>query len=77
MTTVNISLPDQLKNRAQELVAAGFYASLSDLVRASLRTTIEKSKYDLWADEAEEDLRKGKGVLINSKEELEDYFKKL
>ncbi len=77
MTTVNISLPDQLKNQAQQLIVKGFYASLSDLVRDSLRRTIEKNRYDLLADEVEEDLKRGKGVKINSKIELEEYFKGL
>ena len=74
MATVNISLPDKLKDQAQDLIANGFYSSLSDLIRDSLRTTIEKNKYDLLADEAGNDLINGTGILIKSEEDVDRYF---
>ena len=74
MATVNISLPDKLKDQAQDLIANGFYSSLSDLIRDSLRTTIEKNKYDLLADEAGNDLINGTGILLKSEEEVDRYF---
>ena len=77
MNTVNISLPVKLRKQAQELVDKGYYASFSDLVRDSLRQVITKSKYDLLADEAERDMKAGKGVLIKNEKDLEEFFEKL
>lgn len=77
MTTINVSLPEKLKDKAQELVDKGFYASFSDLVRDSLRQLMEKSKYDLWYEEALEDEKKGKATVLRSKKDIENYFKKL
>jgi Arc/MetJ-type ribon-helix-helix transcriptional regulator len=77
MNTVNVSLPARLKEQAQKLVDAGFYASFSDLVRDSLRQIVKKSKYDLMLEEAIEDEKKGKGVLIKNEKELEEYLNSL
>lgn len=77
MNTVNISLPAKLKEQAQKLVDAGFYASFSDLVRDSLRQVVKKSKYDLMLEEAIEDEKRGKGVLIKNEKELKEYFNSL
>jgi len=75
MSTINISLPTKLKSRAEALVKGGYYASFSDLVRDSLRRLIERSEYDLWADEAREDFKKGKAVILKSGKEINDYLK--
>ena len=77
MSTINISLPAKLRSQANQLVKAGYFASFSDLVRASLRHTIEKSRYDVWADEAKEDLKKGKAVVLKSVKDVDRYFDKL
>lgn len=77
MNTVNISLPEKLKEQAQKLVDAGYYASFSDLVRDSLRQIMSKSKYDLMLEEAIEDEKKGKGVVIKNEKELEEYLNSL
>lgn len=77
MATINISLPERLKNEAQDLVNRGFYVSFSDLVRDSLRQVISKNQYDLWAEETEEEIKKGKAKILKSKEEIKDYFKSL
>jgi len=77
MSTVNISLPIKLRKQAQELVSRGFYASFSDLVRDSLRQVVAKSKYDLMAEEAKEDMKKGKGVLLKSQKDIDNYFNSL
>ena len=76
MTTINVSLPDKLKEQAQQLVELGFYSSFSDLVRNSLRNTISKSKYDLWTEEAEKESRAGETVVLESDEDIDKYFKK-
>jgi putative addiction module CopG family antidote len=77
MTTVNISLPEKLKEQAETLVRSGFYASFSDLVRDSLRRLVSQSKYDLWVEEANEDLKTGKAKVLKSKKDIDSYFKNL
>lgn len=77
MTTINISLPDKLKQQAETLIERGFYASFSDLVRDALRQTISKSKYDLWAEEAKQDLKTGKAIVLKSKKDIKNYFDSL
>lgn len=77
MTTINISLPSQLKAQADDLVKNGFYASFSDLVRTSLRKTVETSRYDIWAKEAKEDYKTGRGVLLKSEKDIDEYFNSL
>ncbi len=74
MVTINISLPEKLKDQAETLVKNGFYASFSDLVRDSLRQIVSKNKYDLWAEEAKEDLEKGRAVVLKNKKEIEEYM---
>ena len=74
MATINISLPEKLKDQAQALVRGGFYASFSDLVRDSLRQIVSKNKYDLWAEEAKEDLKEGRAVVLRNKKEIEEYM---
>lgn len=77
MTTINISLPDKLKEQAETLVNGGFYASFSDLIRDSLRQIIAKSKYDLYTEEAKEDLKNGKAKVLKTGKAVDDYFKTL
>ena len=74
MTTINISLPEKLKDEAEVLVDNGFYASFSDLVRDALRQVVAKNKYDLLAEETREDLKKGNAVVLKSKKDIKDYF---
>jgi Arc/MetJ-type ribon-helix-helix transcriptional regulator len=42
MSTINISLPQKLKEQAEVLIGNGYYASFSDLVRTALREAINK-----------------------------------
>lgn len=77
MATINISIPTRLRTQAEELVATGYYVSFSDLVRDSLRRLVEKSKFDLWANEAKKDLKKGKAVIFSSGKEINQYLKTL
>ena len=74
MTTINISLPEKLKDEAEVLVDNGFYTSFSDLVRDALRQVVAKNKYDLLAEETREDLKKGNAVVLKSKKDIKDYF---
>lgn len=77
MLTINVSLPVKLKSQAQSLIESGYYVSFSDLVRDSLRRLVEKEKYNLWLSEAKEDLAKGKAVVLNSPEDIENYMRSL
>ena len=77
MTTINISLPEKLKEDAESLISGGLYSSFSDLVRDSLRNVIAKNKYDLWYEEAKDDERAGRSVILKSKKDIDNYFKKL
>ena len=77
MITINVSLPEKLKEEAQILIKKGLYASFSDLVRDSLRQAISKNQYDLWAEEAKKDLKTGKAKVLKSPKAIEDYMNSL
>lgn len=77
MITINISLPEKLKDQARDLIKEGFYASFSDLVRDSLRKTLESAKYDMWVEEAKEDIENGGAVVLKNKKQIRDYFEKI
>jgi len=77
MTTINISLPDKLKTKAQTLVDSGYYSSFSDMVRDALRRLVQKDKYTLWADDGMEDLKKGRATVLKNKKEIKKYFDNL
>ena len=77
MDTINISLPAKLKSQANSLVKRGFYASFSDLVRDSVRKAIERNKFDLWAEEAKQDLKTGKAAVLKSDKEIEKFVESL
>lgn len=74
MTTINVSLPVQLKKDAEDLVGAGYYASFSDLVRDSLRRLIAKNQYDLWFKEAKKDEKSGRAKILASSKDIDRYF---
>lgn len=77
MTTINISLPTQLKSEAEELVENGLYVSFSDLVRDSIRKLIADAKYDLLYLQTKRDYKNGKATVLKSQKDIDDYFKKL
>jgi len=73
MTTINISLPEQLKNQADAAIADGYYASFSDLVRTALRTIFTVDKYDRMAKQAIDEYRKGKSTALRSTKDIDAY----
>lgn len=77
MITLNVSLPEKLKTQAQLLVESGFYVSLSDLIRDSLRQVIARNRYDLWVEEAKRDLKRGKAKVLASDTDIDEYVKSL
>jgi Arc/MetJ-type ribon-helix-helix transcriptional regulator len=77
MTTINISLPQKLKAKADKLIKAGHYASFSDLVRHSLRQTVSADQYDDWAEAAKTEEQLGKAVVLRDKNDIDDYLKNI
>lgn len=77
MTTINISLPSQLKNDAEVLVDLGQYVSFSDLVRDALRKVVTKNRYDILLAEAKKDLKKGKAVVLKNKKDIDNFMESI
>lgn len=80
MTTVNISLPVQLKSQADFLIDAGHYTSFSDLVRSALRqlfsSHVDTTDYDTMLKEALADQAAGRTVTLSTPEEIDEYLTK-
>lgn len=74
MTTINISLPDQLKQEADSLIADGYYASFSDVARTGLRQLVLDHKLQRMSEEAKKEYKEGKSIVIKSRKDLEKYF---
>lgn len=66
MATVNISLPDKLKEQADSLVKAGYYASLSDLIRDGARSVIRRQDLLDDLDRSQQEFSTGKGKVLHS-----------
>lgn len=80
MTTINISLPEKLKEDAENLVKSGLYASFSDLVRDSLRDSIEKNErkeLDRLYTQAKKDLITKKATVLKNNKDIEKYMKSI
>jgi len=77
MTTINISLPEQLKKEADAAIKDGYYASFSDLARTALRQILQDRKLDRLVAEAKRDYKAGRGTILRTKKDIEEYFNKL
>jgi len=77
MDTINISLPKMLKTLAEEEIKKGYYASFSDLVRSSLRKTLLESEYDDLLKETKKEYKAGKGIVLKTKKDIDNYFESL
>ena len=77
MTTINVSLPDKLKEEAEALIDLGLYVSFSDLVRDSLRRITTDAKYERLYRKARSDYKSGKAVVLKNKGDIDNFFKKL
>ncbi|MBI2039623.1 hypothetical protein HYT18_00955 [Candidatus Microgenomates bacterium] len=86
MTTVNISLPEQLYKTAKKLVAEGKYSSISEVMRAGLRRVfydadkITENGFPGWFEDqvleaADEPIKKS--PVWKTEEDIDKYFKKL
>ena len=77
INTINVSLPSQLKQEANNLISAGHFVSFSDLVRTAIRKLLAESKYDLWAKEAREEHERGETKALKNKTEIKDFVNSL
>lgn len=76
MTTINISLPDKLKKEADIAIKDGHYASFSDLARTALRQILRDQKLDRLVTEAKREHKEGKGIVLKTKKDINDFFAK-
>lgn len=76
MTTINISLPDVLKKEADAAIADGHYASFSDLARTALRQILRDRKLDRMVAEAKADYKAGKGIVLKTNKDIDNFFAK-
>lgn len=77
MVTINISLPEKLKEAGDNLVSSGLYVSFSDLVRDSLRKSVEEKELDRIYLQAKKDEKEGKATILRNKKDIDNYFKSL
>ena len=68
MTTLNISLPDGLRDQVDSLVKKGNFASVSEVIRTALSDLILGEQLDSWLKEAKKDERTGKAIVIKNKQ---------
>ncbi len=77
ISTINISLPKQLKALAEKEIKKGYYASFSDLVRSSLRKTLMESELNQLLEETKAERKVGRGYVLKNKKDIDNYFKSL
>ncbi len=72
MATMNISLPDQMKQWVEEQVATGRYANASDVMRDVIR---ERQDREAALEELYVEIQKGldSGISTRTREELIAY----
>ena len=81
MATMNVSLPDAMKDWVDERVQSGQYGNASEYVRALIRMDqddAEKRRVLIeMLEESEEDFRQGRYIELNSREEQTQFFNEL
>jgi antitoxin ParD1/3/4 len=72
MATMNISLPDQMKEWVEQQVATGRYANASDVMRDVIR---ERQDKEVALEELFAELQRGldSGISTRTREELIEY----
>ena len=75
--TINISLPIRLKAQADELVAGGYFASFSDVVRSAVRNLLTHSSYDMLLNKAKEEEKKGESIILSNDAEIDSFMAKV
>mgnify|MGYP001568000132 CR=1 FL=1 len=75
-TTVNISLPTELKKEADFLVSTGDYASFSDFMRTAARLEL-REKYRSMVEETKRDVALGLTKVLKSKKDIDNFIDSL
>ena len=76
MNTINISLPEKLKQEADAAVKEGYFASFSDFARTAFRKTLSEYKLDRLVAEAKREHKAGKTTVLKTDKDIENYFAK-
>lgn len=74
MVTLNISLPEKLRDQVDELIEQGHYVSVSDAIRTALRDMVTNSLIEKWVKEAKHDVKMGQAVILKSKSDITKYM---
>ncbi len=78
MATMNVSLPDLMKEWVDERVKSGQYGNASeyvrDLIREDQRDEELRRQLIRELEESEEDIRQGRYIELRSDEEIEQFF---
>lgn len=77
ITTINVSLPTQLKNQAQQLIDDGYYASFSDAVRTALRQLVNQAQLEQLSQTAKHEYQTGKTKALKNAADINEFFDKL
>ena len=79
MATMNISLPDQMKQWVESRMDTGRYANTSDYIRALVRLDQEnqekRTRLIALLEKAEKEIEDGKFIDLNSDEEIDALFR--
>jgi len=76
ISTINVSIPRQLKAWGDNVVSEGHYASFSDLVRTALRNLYIEF-LDQRLKETRRDMKNGKAIVLKNEEDIEKFIKSL
>ncbi len=78
MATMNVSLPDAMREWIDERVRSGRYGNASEYVRALIREDQENDEKRRvivqMLEEGEEDFRQGRYIELNNREEQKKFF---
>ncbi len=81
MATMNVSLPDPMKEWVDEKVRSGRYGNASEYVRALIREDQEDDEKRRvivqMLEEGEEDFRQGRYIELNTREEQRRFFEEI
>jgi len=81
MATMNVSLPDPMKEWVEERLKSGQYGNASeyvrDLIREDQRNQELRRQLIRELEEGEEDLRQGRYTQLNTREEQTRFFNEI
>jgi antitoxin ParD1/3/4 len=81
MATMNVSLPDPIREWVDERVKSGHYGNASEYVRDLIREDQRNEEWRQYVirelEEGEADLREGRYTVLNSREEQKQFFNEI